>query len=487
MTKEDFENVLKVGEHSGVEFKRGGNGAQYDTFETICAFLNRFGGDIFLGVTDDGKVVGVPEGEVRPIINHVIKTMNNGTLFEPVFAVFPEPMVYRGKHVVRIHVPASSTVHRYRGVCYDRIDESDIKVSATEMIAQMYIRKQNIFTEKRIFPYIKKKHLRLDLLPKIRRLAANSSRDEQHPWLVMDDEALFHSAGLISEDCTTGKPGFNAAAVLLLGKDDVIRNCFPAYKTDAIMRRVNVDRYDDRDTIQTNLVEAYDRLMTFGAKHLNDKFFLEGDVRISLVNKILREVVGNLLIHREYSSSRPGRFVIERGQMFADNANKALHHGVITLANLDPQPKNPIIANFFHQIGRADELGSGVRNLFHYAKLYSGGSPVFDEGDIFRTTVPLNDVGSQKSSQKSSRKSSQESSQESSHKGSFRKHGFNRDETEKRILSLLGMNPSMTGESIANCLGITRRAVTKQIAGLKSKGLLHRIGPDKGGYWEVVK
>jgi len=203
----------------------------------------------------------------------------------------------------------------------------------------------------------------------------------------------------------------------------------------------------------------------------NDKFFLEDDVRISLVNKILREVVGNLLIHREYSSSRPGRLVIERGQMFADNANKALHNGTITLANLDPQPKNPIIANFFHQTGRADELGSGVRNLFQYVKLYSGGDPVFDEGDVFRITVPLDDVSSQKSSQKSS----------------LGKHGFNGDETEKRILSLLSMNPSMTGESLASSLGITRRAVTKQIAGLKSKGMLRRVGPDKGGHWEVVK
>ena len=70
MTKETFENVLKIGENVCVEFKRGGNGAQNDTFETICAFLNRFGGDIFLGVTDDGKVVGVPEGEVEPIVNH---------------------------------------------------------------------------------------------------------------------------------------------------------------------------------------------------------------------------------------------------------------------------------------------------------------------------------------------------------------------------------------------------------------------------------
>lgn len=398
--------------------------------------------------------------------------MNNPALFEPTFAVFPELIVYRGRYVVRIHVPASSTVHRYRGICYDRVDESDIKVSATEHIAQMYIRKQNIFTEKRIFPYITKKHLRLDLLPKIRRLAANSSRDGRHPWQEMDDAALFRSAGLVSQDCMTGKSGFNAAAVLLLGKDETIRNCFPAYKTDAIMRRDNIDRYDDRDTVQTNLVEAYDRLMAFGSKHLNDKFFLETDVRVSLVNKILREVVGNLLIHREYSSSRPARFVIERGQLLADNANKALHYGAITPENLDPQPKNPIIANFFHQIGWADELGSGVRNLFHYVKLYSGGIPVMDEGDIFKVKVPL----MERSSQESSQRSSQESLGEQ--KGEY-------GATEERLMALLRSEPHITGESIAARLGITRRAVTKQIGALKDKGLVRRIGPKKGGYWVV--
>ena len=42
MTRNEFENILKIGEHVGVEFKRGGNGAQNDTFETICAFLNAY-------------------------------------------------------------------------------------------------------------------------------------------------------------------------------------------------------------------------------------------------------------------------------------------------------------------------------------------------------------------------------------------------------------------------------------------------------------
>jgi ATP-dependent DNA helicase RecG len=40
-------------------------------------------------------------------------------------------------------------------------------------------------------------------------------------------------------------------------------------------------------------------------------------------------------------------------------------------------------------IGRADQLGSGIRNLYEYTKLYSGSEPELVEGDIFKTIIPL--------------------------------------------------------------------------------------------------
>ncbi|AEF85420.1 divergent AAA ATPase [Treponema primitia ZAS-2] len=52
-------------------------------------------------------------------------------------------------------------------------------------------------------------------------------------------------------------------------------------------------------------------------------------------------------------------------------------------------PKNPILARFFVNIGLADQLGSGVRNLYKYTKIYSGSEPELLEGDIFKTTVLL--------------------------------------------------------------------------------------------------
>ena len=185
--------------------------------------------------------------------------------------------------------------------------------------------------------------------------------------------------------------GFNLAAIMLLGKDDVILNVAPAYVTDALVRKVNLDCYDDREVIKTNLVESYDRLLDFGKKHLPDKFFLEDTINKSLRNIILREMVSNILMHREFSSSYTAKFVIEKEQMYIENACRATGEGNITVNNLEPDPKNPVIASFFRNIGYADQLGSGVRNLFKYSKYYSGKEPEFIEGDVFKIIVPLDD------------------------------------------------------------------------------------------------
>ena len=51
-----------------------------------------------------------------------------------------------------------------------------------------------------------------------------------------------------------------------------------------------------------NKIESYDRLMEFGKRHLNDVFILDGVQRVSARDKILREIISNLLMHRDFSS-----------------------------------------------------------------------------------------------------------------------------------------------------------------------------------------
>lgn len=205
----------------------------------------------------------------------------------------------------------------------------------------------------------------------------------------MSDLELLKSAGLYRRDIVTGEEGLTLAAILLLGTEQLIMSALPHYKTDAIVRKNNVDRYDDRVVIQDNLIKSYDKLMDFVVKHLDDRFYIEGTQRIDVRNKIFREVCANMLIHREFSSAFPAKFIIEKDVVRTENANKTNGYGVIDALNFSPYPKNPIIAKFFRAIGLADELGSGVKNVTQYLKVYSGGTPEFIEADIFKQVLPI--------------------------------------------------------------------------------------------------
>lgn len=488
-----IKSILTLGENVAIEFKRCGNGIESDTYETVCSFLNRFGGDIFMGVLNDGTVLGVPEKAAQEMVKNFIKVISNPDLFSPTIYLVPEIIRYDEEHIIiHVHVPSSAEVHSYKKVIYDRVDDSDVKVTATSQIAAMYIRKQNIFTEKKIYPYAKMEDLRLDLFPKIRQMAINHAGGN-HPWKNMSDQELLKSAGLYGVDIVTGEEGYNLAAIMLLGKDDVILNVVPAYVTDALVRKVNVDRYDDREIIKTNLVESYELLLDFARKHLPDKFFLEDTVNKSLRNIIVREMIGNTLIHREYSSSYTAKFIIENERMYVENANRATRDGYITMNNLEPNPKNPIIAAFFRNIGYADQLGSGVRNLFKYTKYYSGQEPEFIEGDVFRIIVPLDDGFSYDFSASVITNDTNGTKVGTNGTKVGAKTGINDTEVdniksnEKAILNIIRTNKKVTQTLICERTGIPLRTVKRLMSNLQKKDIIERVGSARSGEWHIKK
>lgn len=100
MDLKEFQSILTIGETVAVEFKRCGNGIESDTYETVCSFLNRFGGDIFMGVLDDGTVVGVPEKAASDMIKNFIKVISNPVLFTPTVYLVPEIIKYNEQHII---------------------------------------------------------------------------------------------------------------------------------------------------------------------------------------------------------------------------------------------------------------------------------------------------------------------------------------------------------------------------------------------------
>jgi ATP-dependent DNA helicase RecG len=390
VTTQGIEKILQQGEGLEVEFKESHFELSKSTFQTICAFLNRHGGHLLLGVKNNGTVEGVLESEAEKMKNEIVTNANNLSKLNPQFYRSPQIIHYKGKTIIYVYVPESSQVHNTVGKIFDRnATDGDIDITNIQhQVTQLYIRKQQTYSENRIYPFVRIADFRQDLLQRVRTMAGNQKAN--HPWMKMNDEELLQSAGLYQKNYTAGDEGYTMAAVLLLAKDEVIQSILPHYKSDAILRIENVDRYDDRDDVRTNLIESYDRLMAFVAKHLPDKFYQEGPQRISLRDRIFREVIANLLVHREFTNAFPAKMIIEKNRVFTENWNRPHGSGLINPALFSPFPKNPVIAKFFKEIGWVEELGSGVRNAFKYVSAYSGGkNPVFEEGDVFKCMIPL--------------------------------------------------------------------------------------------------
>ena len=337
---------------------------------------------------------------------------------------------------------------------------------STDLAAQLFGRKSSAYTEREIFPYVTENELRPDLVERAQKMAV--ALDVDHPWKGMSVIELLSSAGLYENDWRTGKKGFNLAAILLFGRDDVIRSCAPGFLTDALVRRENIDRYDDRLMVGTNLIEAYDRLIDFITKHTMDRFFLVDNQRVSVRSWIAREVVSNILVHREYSKGFPAKIIIESDRLYAENWNRSNRHGRIDPNNFTPQAKNPMLAWFFVNIGRADWMGSGIRNLYKYTKIYSGGEPELIEGDIFKTIVPLSGTS--------------RTTSDVPDVPDVPDNG-----TAQLILNSIANEPKLTYGQLSEMLSMNRKTIQRHIQKLKDSGKLKRIGSERYGHWEVVE
>lgn len=134
----------------------------------------------------------------------------------------------------------------------------------------------------------------------------------------------------------------------------------------------------------------------------------------------------------------------EQHRMYTENANRSSGDGIITPDNMEPNPKNPIIASFFRNIGWSDRLGSGVRNIFKYSKYYSGEEPEFVEGDVFRIIVPLNEDYSYDNVKNGDKKISKKTIQNYKKILEFMEEG--KEYTIQDFCNLLNLKPSRTKE-----------------------------------------
>lgn len=115
-------------------------------------------------------------------------------------------------------------------------------------------------------------------------------------------------------------------------------------------------------------------------------------------------------------------------------------------------------------MGRSEELGTGLRNVYKYSKAYSGSDNIlFNEEDVFTVDVPL--VNETKSN---------------------RNVVDNVVDNDLTIVRFLSENNTLSAKSIANKMDMTERTIQRYLKTLAEKGLIRRVGPANGGHWEIT-
>lgn len=146
-----------------------------------------------------------------------------------------------------------------------------------------------------------------------------------------------------------------------------------------------------------------------------------------------------------------------------------------------PFPKNPTLAKFFLQLGRVDELGSGVLNVFRLVKEYAGkGQPFFIEGTVFCTEVPIPSkfIG--------------EGLNEGLNEGlSEGLSDFAKKELNDSLILLLNAVSKQPGSKVRELSNLLNnkpiKTIERQVGQLIKKGLIERIGSKKTGGFFLVK
>ena len=131
---------------------------------------------------------------------------------------------------------------------------------------------------------------------------------------------------------------------------------------------------------------------------------------------------------------------------------------------------------FFRNIGYADQLGSGVRNLFKYSKIYSGEEPIFDEGDVFRITVPL-DESLEEMSEDNFTQTTQPTTQTTQPENSA--------STSEIIYRIITECSTITQKEIAEKTGLNINTVKYYVRKMQAKGIIERAGTSRNGHWIV--
>lgn len=185
----------------------------------------------------------------------------------------------------------------------------------------------------------------------------------------------------------------------------------------------------------------------------------------------MKEAIINSLCHRDFYNPKTNEIAIYRDRIEIYNPGQfPFDHDPdeFIAGHGKSYPRNPLIAEAFYLAKDIERWGSGLRRIK-------------EECDAAGVRVAFEKVST--GFQVTFYRSESETTPQKTEKSRVK----SREKSREKILELMMGNPSITTQVLAESVGLSIKGIEKAIRLLKKEGQLQRIGPDKGGHWEVVK
>ena len=447
--------LLPHSESGTVEFKTSFND---EVIVSLVAFSNTKGGVVYIGMEDSGMVKGIHLGKETAI--QWVNEVRNKT----VPSIIPDvhQLEVDGKHVIAMKAmeypvkPVS-----FRNKYYKRIANSNHLMN-TDEIANEHLKTINSSWDF----YPDPNHNTEDISTEKVRIFINTI--EQH---------------------TQSKIGLSE--LNFLAKLEIIRNnqlTFGGYllfaKEYCTISDMQIGRFKSPTTIidsislNTDLFTEVNEIIAFIKKHLMVEYIITGDPqraeRYNYPLEAIREVVINMVVHRDYRDSSASIIKIFDDRIEFFNPGKL--YGNLTIKDLlsdnyTSQTRNKLIAKAFKEAGLIERYGSGIKRILTICKAYGVKEPMFEEVaqgfkvTLFKVTDKVTDRDTDKVTDRVTDKLTANQTQ---------------------IIRLILSNKNLTTRELAAEIEISQRKIKTNLSKLKSLGLIKRIGPAKGGFWEVM-
>jgi len=456
ITTEEIQLLIAAGEGYNAEFKVAVPSKVKELTEEICAFANAAGGVVLLGVNDANQVVGLTlDNTRRSAIQNSISDIT------PPLRCTLSVAELDGKTIGVIEVPSGpSKPYVLSGAIYMRIGPNTQKLTTAEQMRDFFQQSEKIYFDQ--VPCADFQPTEMIDGAFLAHFKAESRINSPVP-----DQQLFQSLKLYTSDAI-----FKNGAVLFFGRQP--EEFFEKAIVRCVAFQSTTKRYIVDDKVYGgNLFAQYTQAMQWLRGKLNVRYDIEGQGSgprkeiWEIPETALKEVIVNSLSHRDY---------YEKGAVtmveFYDDRVEVSNPGGLVSAVPESEfgrrsySRNPLIFGLFARMHLVEQVGSGIGRIRDLMKVAGLPEPVFLKRGMFTVILPRPAKPSAQPSEKPSEKTS--------------------EKTSEKILRLIGENNQITIEELSEQVGKSSRAIEMQIKKLKDRKLLERIGPDNGGYWQLV-